>query len=375
MAGVMVGLWVAFLFALVKIGVLKKWYLWMKISPIVVLVVVLSILAVPMNWGAPLGTVTVYQYVTKVSPGVSGFVESVAAVSLVPIKKADPLFRINPAKYSFEVERLTAALAEAEQDVLELEAAYKAAQSETAEAMAVRDIAKLSSEKAIALRKSNPGALSGIQVDQSELAFAEAKARVNTAKAKEEQARLAFKSVIQGENTTVVQLRSELKKAQFDYRLCDVRAPANGFVPGVLLQPGQFVNKGEGVMAFVQADRVDLLTRIPQNGIRGVKLGQPAEIILSAFPGRTFTGKVVNMLKLLPEGQITANDAIMVSLPDGEPGKPIVQVELDEGQLDLGELKGGMVGQAAIYTDTQKQSHLYRKVTLRMQTWLNYVVH
>ena len=126
-------------------------------------------------------------------------------------------------------------------------------------------------------------------------------------------------------------------------------------------------------MAFVQSDRVDLLVTIPQNGVRHVKLDQPAEVVLTKFPGRTFSAKVTNILELTPEGQITANDMTMVSLPEEHGGKPIVQVTLDEGQLGINELSGGLVGQAAIYTDTQKQSHLYRKVSLRMQTWLNYV--
>lgn len=374
MAGVIVGLWVGFLFVLLKLGVVKKWHLWMKVSPIVVLVVVLAILALPMNWGAPLGKVTVYQYVTKISPAVDGLVDEVTAKSLVPIKKGDPLFRINSVKYQAEVDRLAAALAEAKQDVLELASTFEAAQAVSVEAIAVRDFAKLSFEKASTLRKSNPGALSGIQVDQADLSLAEANASVRAAMANEETTRLAFKSEIDGENTTVVQLSAQLKAAQFDLSNCVVTAPADGYVPGVLLQRGQFLNTGEDAMVFVQSERADLLVEIPQNGIRGVELDQPAEIILTAFPGRTFAGKVVNILQLTPEGQITANDAIMVSLPTDHGGKPIVQVALEEGQLDDDELTGGMVGQAAIYTDMQKQSHLYRKVTLRMQTWRNYVV-
>ena len=128
-------------------------------------------------------------------------------------------------------------------------------------------------------------------------------------------------------------------------------------------------------MAFVQSDRVDLLAKIAQNAIRDVKIDQPVEVILNMLPGQTFSGKVVNILQLTPEGQITANDAIMVSLPEGEHTESIVQVVLDEGQIDINELTGGMLGQAAIYTDVQKQSHLYRKISLRMQTWLNYILH
>ena len=375
MAGVIVGLWVGLLFLLVRTKVFKKWFLWMKVSPVVVLVVVLCVLAVPMNWGAPVGSVTVYQYVTSIAPAVSGLVEEVDAKSLVPIKQGETLFRIDAVKYQAEVDRLEAALVEAEQNVLQLKATFEAAESSSAQAVAIRDLAKLNFEKASALRKSNPGALAGLQVDQAEFSLAEANASVQTAKANEEKARLAYKSEIRGESTAVAQLRAQLESAKFDLANCAVKAPADGQIPGVTLQKGQYLSSGEKVMAFVQSNRVDLLAKIPQNGIRYVELGQTAEVILTTFPGRTFTGKVVHILQLTPEGQLTANNEIMVELPDEQHGLPIVQIELDEGQIEINELIGGMTGQAAIYTDAQKQSHLYRKVSLRMQTWMNYILH
>lgn len=374
MAGVIVALWVGFLFVLLKLGVVKKWHLWMKVSPVIVLVVVLAVLAVPMNWGAPAGPLTVYQYVTPIAPAVSGLVSDVDAKSLVPIKQGDTLFRIDAVKYQAEVGRLEAALVEAEQDVLQLKAAFKATESSSVRAVAIRDLANLNFERTSALKKSNPAALAGLQVDQAELSLAEANASVQTAKANEEKARLAYKSEIRGESTAVAQLRAELEIAKFDLANCAVKAPSDGYVPGVTLQKGQFLNAGEDVMAFVKSNRVDLIVKIPHNGIRNVELGQPAEVVLTAFPGRTFTGKVTNILQLTPEGQLTANNEIMVSLPEGHGSQPIVQIALDDGQIDIKELIGGMVGQAAIYTDSQKQSHLYRKVTLRMQTWLNYVL-
>ena len=201
-------------------------------------------------------------------------------------------------------------------------------------------LAKLTFEKATALKKSNPAAVAGLQVDQAELSLAEANASVQMAKANEEKARLAFKSEIQGESTAVVQLRAQLESAKFDLANCTVKAPVDGSVPGVILQKGQFLNSGEDVMAFVQSSRVDLLTKIPQNGIRYVELGQPAEVIFTAFPGRTFTGKVNNILQLTPEGQLTANNAIMVALPESHGSQPIVQIQLDEDQIDLEKLSG-----------------------------------
>ena len=203
-----------------------------------------------MNWGAPAGPVTVYQYVTRIEPAVTGIVEDISAKSLVPIKQGETLFKIDATQYQAEVTRLEAALVEAELNVLQLKAAFEAAESSSAQAIAVRDRAKLNFDKASALRKSNPGALAGIQVDQAELSLAETNAGVEAAKANEEKARLAYKSEIRGENTMVVQLRAQLASAEFDLGNCNIKAPADGFIPGILLQKGQYLSAGEGRDGF-----------------------------------------------------------------------------------------------------------------------------
>jgi len=61
------------------------------------------------------------------------------------------------------------------------------------------------------------------------------------AKASEERARLAYSSEIGGVNTQVARLQAELNDAQYDLDQTVVRAPANGFVTQVALQPGVYV--------------------------------------------------------------------------------------------------------------------------------------
>ena len=51
----LVGGWVGFLWLLVKIGVLKKWYGWMKVSPVLIGIVAFLAIFLPLNWNAPSG--------------------------------------------------------------------------------------------------------------------------------------------------------------------------------------------------------------------------------------------------------------------------------------------------------------------------------
>ena len=55
MAIAMIAIWMVFLWILVKIKVLKRWALWMKLSPLAIYLGVMAVLFIPMNFGAPVG--------------------------------------------------------------------------------------------------------------------------------------------------------------------------------------------------------------------------------------------------------------------------------------------------------------------------------
>jgi ATP-dependent Clp protease ATP-binding subunit ClpB len=79
---------------------------------VICLLLLLIVLFLPMQWGAPAGSVNVYQTVIEVVPNVSGEVVEVSAAGSRPLKEGDVLFRIDPEPYQAEVDRLKAALKE-----------------------------------------------------------------------------------------------------------------------------------------------------------------------------------------------------------------------------------------------------------------------
>ena len=99
------------------------------------------ILFIPMQWGAPAGNVTQYQFVVEIVPNVSGTIIEVPIEGNRPLQTGDVLFKIDPRPYQYKVDQIKAALAEAEQAVPQLEAAWKAAVAVTEKAGAQRDLA------------------------------------------------------------------------------------------------------------------------------------------------------------------------------------------------------------------------------------------
>ena len=74
----------AFLFIMVKIGVIKLNSFW-KASPLIWMTLLLVFLFIPMNWGAPAGPVMLYQNVVSITPNVSGEVVEVLAIANQPM--------------------------------------------------------------------------------------------------------------------------------------------------------------------------------------------------------------------------------------------------------------------------------------------------
>ena len=95
--------YLALLFILVKLKVVPFNLFW-KVSPVLVLLVLLIGLFIPMNWGAPQGPVLVVRNSVAIVPDVAGEVVD------VPVKTGDVLFRIDPVPFQAQVDALAAQL-------------------------------------------------------------------------------------------------------------------------------------------------------------------------------------------------------------------------------------------------------------------------
>jgi multidrug resistance efflux pump len=306
--------YVGLLFLLVKLGVIR-WTLGWKISPLLWMLVLLIVLFIPMQWGAPSGSVTLYQYTIEIIPNVSGQVIEVPVTALEPVARGDTLFVIDPVPF--------------EANVRDLEARLLLANT------------RLRDSRALASR----GAAAEARVDKT--------------------------------TADVDSLEAQLVRARFDLEQTTVRAPADGTVVALTLRPGQRVANIplRSWMAFSIETQIPLVV-IPQYLSRHVRQGQEVEVTLKSAPGRTLRATVSGMLPSNAQGQISPN-GLLPRLDPNPPPEPFgVRLAFEPGQLeqlDAGP-PGGSIGVAAIYTESSQATHLIRRVMIRMQAWLNYVL-
>jgi multidrug resistance efflux pump len=335
----------------------------------------IALLLLIMNYNHPFTrNARIYFSVTPVLPGVRGRVVEVPVQTNTPLKQGDVLFRIDPKPYEYIVEQKKALLAEAEQNVKQLKASLDQAAAATQRAQAQFDLAQQNYDRQFELFQKN--IIAQATLDTYTRNLETARQTLAGARAEEERARLAYSSEINGVNTTVARLTSELADAQFDLDQTVTRAPGGGFVTQVALRPGMYVVPAplRPVMVFVNTDKDDqaLSAAFQQNSLQRVKAGDEAEIAFDAVPGRVFKARVRIVLDAIAAGQMAATGTLTDFGAATGGGRAVAVLDVLDDMSDY-QIPLGAAGQVAIYTEHWHHVSLLRKILLRMRSWENYV--
>ena len=115
-------------------------------------------------------------------------------------------------------------------------------------------------------------------------------------------------------------LKAELEEALADYKekelllsYTEIRAPVSGYVEKSV-DPGTFVQPGRPLLLIVQLEKAYIRANFKEIKLEGIHVGQPAEIVLDAYPNRTFKGHIASLysgtgetFSLLPPENATGN--------------------------------------------------------------------
>ncbi|MFQ5341179.1 MAG: HlyD family secretion protein [Anaerolineae bacterium] len=131
------------------------------------------------------------------------------------------------------------------------------------------------------------------QVHAAEAAYYQAEAAVAAAQAKLD----LLKAGSTPEEVAVAE--ANLKQAQAAVDALRVQrekiilqAPVEGLIVSRSIEPGEIAAPGATLLRLADLDRVKLTIFVPETQIGSVQLGQPVDVAVDAYPGRTFQGKV-----------------------------------------------------------------------------------
>ena len=307
---VLLNFYLALLFILVKLRVVPFNMFW-KVSPVLVLLLLLIGLFIPMNWGAPQGSVLVVRNSVAIVPDVAGEVIEVPVQANQPLKTGDVLFRIDPTPFQAQVDAIQAQLK---------------------------------------LQETRLSQMTQLQTQGTGRAFD-----------------------VEERQASVDQLRAQLEGAKWNLEKTTVRAPADGYVTNVAIRKGARVASLplSPVMAFIDTADTIVGVEINQTDARYLAPGQPVELTFKMTPGTVQTGKVESILQAVSTGQVHTSGAAVT--PGAIQAAPfVVRVRIDDAAFAR-SLPAGSIGAAAIFTDRVKAAHVIRKVLLRQIAITNYI--
>ena len=193
---------------------------------------------------------TITGRIVEIAPVVSGRVINVPVEANVPLEEGDILFEINPFMLSARVDELEASLG----------------------------LARLRLEQYSELAEADAG--SQFQLQQTE--------------------------------AEVKQLEAQLAMAKHDLDDTIVRAPADGIVPRLFLQPGMRVDPSRAVITFVDTEQLAIATQIQQKALQNIRPGDKAMVNFPALPGQVFEAEVIGIPNAIGDSQAFASGQLPV---------------------------------------------------------------
>lgn len=213
------------------------------------------------------------------------------------VKAAQPLFTLESAAEA-------AAVQEAEQKIAQAKAKYenllkgrrpseiealeaRLAQNKVSIGLAERDLERLTN-----LHKSNVGAVSQEQLDQSSSKLAGYRAEAKVIEADIATAKLgAREDEIKAASLEVRTLEAALVKTRWALDQKQQASPAEGTVHDTLYRLGEFVAAGNPVVAILPPQNIKVRFFVPEEKLASIKTGAPVQVSLDGA-NKTYTATV-----------------------------------------------------------------------------------
>jgi membrane fusion protein (multidrug efflux system) len=260
-------------------------------------------------------------HMVRVAPQVAGRVARVLVDDNQLVKPGETLLEIDPADFKARLAQAMAsqlnakaslAQAEAQQAVERVNIEQSHAQVEVAQANAEITAIQLKRDQGLAAAK----AISVQQLDNSTANARSASANLEAARKKQasDEAQLAVAaSQIAAAKANLDSAAAQVEQARLNLSYTRIVAAEEGHIARKNVSPGDYVQIGQNLMALVPV-RLWVTANFKETQLDQMRIGQPVEIRVDAYPGRVFKGHVDSFqpgsgaaFSLLPPENATGN--------------------------------------------------------------------
>jgi len=204
------------------------------------------------------------------------------------------------------------------------------------------DRAKSQMEGGVTTREQYEHAQSALESADATLAAAKSQLNVSQAAIK------SSETVIEADKARVDVIETQLKNVK-------LYAPVSGIVARRWLLPGDIVQPGQSVFTVTNPDKLWMAVYLEETKIASVYYGQESDFTIDAFPGVSFTGKVIyigsntaSQFSLIPPNNASGN---FTKVTQRVPLKISIDAVANGSSLENYRILAGMSGVVKIIKD------------------------
>ncbi len=234
--------------------------------------------------------------IIAISPEVDGHVISVQVVENQLVKKGDMLFRIDPESFRIALDLAEAKVLAVRHDIEASRAEFHQVEAEIDEAKARVDFAEQQAQRQRELQ--GRGIAAQAKLDEAEMDLATAKERVTGLR---EKLRTVL-AKLGDDPASAVELHPDFRAAEAERDMAalhldktEVRAPVDGIVSRMRLQPGEWVKEGEPAFSIIDPASTWVEANLKETQLEHVLAGQRVEIAVDAYSSDSWEGEVASI--------------------------------------------------------------------------------
>ena len=280
----------------------------------------------------------VQQDKVSISAELSGRIVEVGVKEDQPVKAGQLLFRIDPEPFRIAMAQADATIAAAQVKVIGAETEYRTTGIDIASAR--EGVAFFAEEYRRQSELMRSGFTTRARFDAAEHALSDARAKLANAEGDAIKARaaLATGSAAPGVNPAVLSGQVQKRQAAYNLTKAEVRAPIGGIVSQAdRLQVGQMMTQGLPAVSIVVSDRSWVEANFKETDLKNMRVGQPAELTLDAYPDLKLKGHIASIgagtgseFSVLPAQnangnwvKVTQRIPVRIAI-DGKPSRPLI---------------------------------------------------